>query len=87
MNHVEIDPNSELGKDLERRLTVGLKGLPDKWKVLLQTSNIPKDMAMKNKEALVDCFTYIEEQDKPAPLPKISEFVEELRQGRGGFVK
>ena len=72
---------------MARSATVGLKGLPDNWKVWLQTSNISKDMAMKNKEALVDCFTYIEEQDKPAPLPKISEFVEELRQGRGGFGK
>ncbi|KAK8829935.1 hypothetical protein WA577_001326 [Blastocystis sp. JDR] len=70
MNHVEIDPNSELG----------LKGLPDNWKVWLQTSNISKDMAMKNKEALVDCFTYMDSQNKPAPLPKVSDFAEELRQ-------
>ncbi|KAK8791560.1 hypothetical protein WA588_001565 [Blastocystis sp. NMH] len=54
MNHVEIDPNSELG----------LRGLPEQWKVLLKSSNISKDMAMKNKEALVDCFTYMEEQAK-----------------------
>lgn len=27
---------------------------------------------MKNKEALVDCFTYMDSQNKPAPLPKVS---------------
>ena len=67
-----------------RSLILGLKGLPDNWKVLLQTSNISKDMAMKNKEALVDCFTYIDSQNKPAPLPTVSVFTEEMRQGGCG---
>ncbi|KAK8796018.1 hypothetical protein WA171_003982 [Blastocystis sp. BT1] len=70
MNHVEIDPNSELG----------LKGLPEQWKVLLKSSNISKDMAMKNKEALVDCFAYMEDHSKPAPLPKVEDFIQELDQ-------
>lgn len=37
---------------------------------------------MKNKEALVDCFTYMEEQAKQVPLPKMEDFIEDLRQGR-----
>ena len=69
---------------MARSATVGLKGLPDNWKVWLQTSNISKDMAMKNKEALADCFTYMDSQNKPAPLPKVSDFAEELRQGGHG---
>lgn len=53
----------------------GLRGLPEQWKVLLKSSNISKDMAMKNKEALVDCFTYMEEQAKQVPLPKMEDFI------------
>ena len=60
---------------------IGLRGLPEQWKVLLKSSNISKDMAMRNKEALVDCFTYMEEQAKQAPLPKMEDFIEDLRQG------
>ena len=37
---------------------------------------------MRNKEALVDCFTYMEEQAKQVPLPKMEDFIEDLRQGR-----
>ena len=58
----------------------GLRGLPEQWKVLLKSSNISKDMAMRNKEALVDCFTYME-QAKQVPLPKMEDFIEDLRQG------
>lgn len=38
-------------------------------------------MAMKNKEALVDCFAYMEDHSKPAPLPKVEDFIQELDQG------
>lgn len=35
---------------------------------------------MKNKEALVDCFTYMEEQAKSAPLPTMDDFIQDLRK-------
>ena len=41
---------------------------------------------MRNKEALVDCFTYMEEQAKQVPLPKMEDFIEDLRQGGLLFV-
>ena len=52
---------------------------------MLKSSNISKDMAMKNKEALVDCFAYIEDHSKAAPLPKVDDFIQDLEQGLYSF--
>lgn len=81
MNHVEIVLILNLVSIVQFILPSGLKGLPEQWKVLLKSSNISKDMAMKNKEALVDCFAYMEDHSKPAPLPKVEDFIQELDQG------
>lgn len=48
---------------------------------MLEASNIPKEMAMKNKEALVDCLSYMEEQSKPIPLPKKEDYIAEMNEG------
>ena len=48
---------------------------------MLKTSNIPKDMVMKNKEALVHCLSYMDKQNKPVPLPKKEDFITEMRKG------
>lgn len=55
--------------------------MPEQWKIMLEASNIPKEMAMKNKEALVDCLSYMEEQSKPIPLPKKEDYITEMNEG------
>lgn len=47
----------------------------------MKSSNIPKEMAMKNKEALVDCLSYMDEHGQSAPLPKKEEFIADLKEG------
>lgn len=82
VSHVEIDPNSELGMERIPCVNcVGLKGLPNQWEILLKSSNISKEMAMKNKEALVDCLSYMEEHSDSVPLPKKEEFIADLKEG------
>lgn len=36
---------------------------------------------MKNKEALVDCLSYMDKQIKPAPLPKKEDFIADMKEG------
>lgn len=36
---------------------------------------------MKNKEALVDCLSYMEEHSKPTPLPRKEEYYADLQEG------
>ena len=59
---------------------IGLSGLPREWEEIVRTSNIPKEMAMKNPDALVNCIKLITKQEKPA-LPKKQEFIDNIKEG------
>ena len=59
---------------------IGLSGLPSDWEEIVRTSNIPKEMAMKNKDALVDCINFFTKQEKPV-LPKKKDFIDNIKEG------
>ena len=82
---MEVDPNSEFGMSKIRRSSIGLKGIPDEWKEQLRAANIPKEMAMKHKDAIVDVLSYVMKAPEPAPLQATQDFEKDLDSGMGVF--
>ena len=82
---MEVDPNSEFGMSKIRRSSIGLKGIPDEWKEQLRAANIPKEMAMKHKDAIVDVLSYVMKAPEPAPLQATQDFEKDLDSGIGVF--
>lgn len=53
--------------------SVGLSGLPDEWRALLESSDITKDEVIKNGDAVINALVYQFKQD---PLPTAKEMMD-----------
>lgn len=66
--HVSIDANSP----------TGLKGLPSEWETVLAASNISREEAIQNKDAVLAVLQYHFKESEPAPLPSKAAFSQDL---------
>lgn len=61
---------------------LGWTGLPEEWIPYLKANNITQDMAIKNKDAIADCLTLLNDPYRPMPLPNAEEWDREMDKGR-----
>ena len=54
-------------------LPIGLSGLPDEWRLLLESSNISKDDVINNGEAVINALAY---QFKPEVIPTAQDMLD-----------
>ena len=54
-------------------LPIGLSGLPDEWRLLLESSNISKDDVINNGEAVINALAY---QFKPEAIPTAQDMLD-----------
>ena len=61
---------------------IGWTGLPEEWIPYLKANNITQDMAIKNKDAIADCLSLLNDSYRAMPLPDAEEWDRELDKGR-----
>ena len=54
-------------------LKIGLRGLPDEWRLALESSSLSKDEIMNNSDAVINVLTY---QFSQPPEPTVGDMLD-----------
>ena len=54
-------------------LKIGVKGLPDEWRLALESSSLSKDEIMNNSDAVINVLTY---QFSQPPEPTVGDMLD-----------
>ena len=71
--HITVDENSPCGSCRPPSFIVGLKGLPEEWRLALEASNISKTEIIQNHDAVINVLNY---QFKEQPMPTAKDMMD-----------